>query len=144
MEEIEPSKNFDPDFDIYSDRYEAADTLWGRHPWTTLLDLDWSHMCGSTAALRLVDAGLPQGFVAFCTEPIEEGDDTRLLVAAIEPRENRHVVAACIYDLRQDNASLTSPPARAGPQCRHWTLSSARASSEGGMVRPGALAVLRL
>src|SRR5262249_34500851 len=38
----------------------------------------------------------------------------------------------------------TGQRADEGSPCRHWITSSARASSDGGIVRPSALAVLRL
>jgi hypothetical protein len=105
MEEVEPSEDLDPDIDIWTDRREAAADLWAQHRWTTLLDFEWLAMAGSTAQLCLVDVGLPRSFVAFVRESSEANDDTRLIVAAIEPRDNGQVLAACVRDLLSDKGS---------------------------------------
>ena len=102
MDEIEPSEDLDPDVEIWDDRHQACDSLWGQYRWTTLLDFEWLAMAGSTAELCLVDVGLPRGFVAFVGERIEATDDARLIVAAIEPRDNAEVLTACVSDLLWD------------------------------------------
>ena len=102
MDEVEPSEDLDPDVDIWTERHEASDALWGQYRWTTLLDFEWLAMAGSTAQLCLVDVGLPRGFVAFVRESSEADEDSRLIVAAIAPRDNGQVLAACVRDLLSD------------------------------------------
>lgn len=102
MDEVEPSEDLDPDVDIWTERREASDALWSQYRWTTLLDFEWLAMAGSTAQLCLVDVGLPRGFVAFIREITEADEDSRLIVAAIEPRDSGQVLAACVRDLLSD------------------------------------------
>ena len=103
MDEIEPSEDLDPDVDIWGERHDAADDLWRQYRWTTLLDFEWLAMAGSTAQLCLVDVGLPRGFVAFIRESLEADDDSRLILAAIEPKDSSAALAACVCDLLSDN-----------------------------------------
>lgn len=102
MDEVEPSEDLDPDVDIWTERREASAALWNQYSWTTLLDFEWLAMPGSTAQLCLVDVGLPRGFVVFVRESSEADDDSRLIVAAIEPRDSAQVLAACVRDLLSD------------------------------------------
>jgi hypothetical protein len=102
MDEVEPSEDLDPDVDIWTERHEASAALWNQYRWTTLFDFEWLAMPGSTAKLCLVDVGLPRVFVAFVRESSEADEDSRLIVAAIEPRDNSHVLATCVRDLLSD------------------------------------------
>jgi hypothetical protein len=96
-------------------------TFSGQYRWLPLLDFERLTMAGSTEQHCLVDVGLSLGFVAFVAGSSEADGDSRLIVAAIEPRDNSHVRAACLRELLSDRTTHTAraacgPPGRGSPR----------------------------